>query len=257
LSVKPLITYPNDRKNLCKAISGMLPKGRHTILSPFFGGGTVETSLAKDGHSIIGYIHYRRLYDFWNSTLIDPERLYKLAQHFYPIENEKIFHNFQEMQDIPDDSHMRAALFFVLNKSTKNGLVSCGKLVEEHSKLNELSLLNLKSFNQPNMEVREGDYVSALRQVNNKEDYVVCLPPPYKSDSALQSHPPPEIPVVDHEKLKKLLGEQKFWLVAYKYCEEVEALYSGYTKIYLDVSGRKTVDVKKAKDIIFTNIKGK
>ena len=71
MSVKPLITYPNDRKNLCKAISGMLPKGRHTILSPFFGGGTVETSLAKDGHSIIGYIHYRRLYDFWNSTLIE------------------------------------------------------------------------------------------------------------------------------------------------------------------------------------------
>ena len=257
MPVKPLITYPNDRKNLCKAISGVLPKGRCSILSPFFGGGTVETSLAKDGHNIVGYIHYRRLYDFWNCLLVDPERLYKLARHFYPIENEKIFHNFQEMQDSPDDPHMRAGLFFVLNKSTKDGLVSCGKLIEERSKLNELSLLNLKSFNQPNMEVREGDYVDALCQGSNKEDYIVCLPPPYKSDSTLQSHPPPEIPVVDHEKLKKLLNDQKFWLVAYKYCEEVERLYSEHKKIYLDVSGRKTDDVKKAKDIIFTNIKGK
>ena len=257
MPVKPLITYPNDRKNLCKAISGVLPKGRCSILSPFFGGGTVETSLAKDGHNIVGYIHYRRLYDFWNCLLADPERLYKLARHFYPIENEKIFHNFQEMQDSPDDPHMRAGLFFVLNKSTKDGLVSCGKLIEERSKLNELSLLNLKSFNQPNMEVREGDYVDALCQGSNKEDYIVCLPPPYKSDSTLQSHPPPEIPVVDHEKLKKLLNDQKFWLVAYKYCEEVERLYSEHKKIYLDVSGRKTDDVKKAKDIIFTNIKGK
>jgi len=253
LSVKPLITYPNDKKNLCKAMSGILPKNRCTIMSPFFGGGTVETSLAKEGHSVIGYTHYRRLYDFWSSLLSDPERLYMVSKHFCPIEEEKIFQNLQEMQDNPNDTHMRAALFFVLNKSTKDGLVSCGKMVEERSKLNELSLLKLKSFNQPNMKVREGNYVDALN--DNEEDYVVCFPPPYKSSSMLQAQPPPEIPIVDHNELKELLLKQKFWLVAYDYCEEIERLYSEHTKIYLDVSGRVTSNAEKARDIIFTNIK--
>lgn len=256
MSVKPLITYPNDRKNLCKAISNILPKGSCSVLSPFFGGGTVETSLAKDGHIITGYIEYRRLYDFWDNLLTNPERLYMVARHFFPIKDENIFHNFQEMQDAPDDSCMRAALFFVLNKSTKDGLVSCGKMVEDRSRFNELSLLNLKSFSQPSMEVKEGNYIKAVKSAS-EEDYIVCMPPPYKLGTALQAHPPPEIPVVDHKKLKNLLSEHRCWLSAYEYCEEVEELYSEHKKIYLDVSGRVTVNAKKAKDIIFTNIKGR
>ena len=254
MSVKPLITYPNDRKNLCKAISNILPKGSCSVLSPFFGGGTVETSLAKDGHIITGYIEYRRLYDFWDNLLTNPERLYMVARHFFPIKDENIFHNFQEMQDTPDDSCMRAALFFVLNKSTKDGLVSCGKMVEDRSKFNELSLLKLKSFRQSNMKTKEGNYIKALQSAN-EEDYIVCLPPPYKSGTTLQVQPPPEIPVVEHKKLKSALVEKRFWLVAYEYCEEVEELYSEHKKIYLDVSGRVTDNAEKAKDIIFTNIK--
>ena len=79
LIIKSPITYPGGKHFARSVISDFFPIDVSSVVSPFFGGGSLELYITKRGISVIGYDAFQPLVQFWQAIQKYPQEIYELV----------------------------------------------------------------------------------------------------------------------------------------------------------------------------------
>ena len=244
---KSPLTYPNDKPRTASFVASLLPTDTKRLVFPFLGGGSLELSMAHRGYQVKAYTDFRLLYDFWDCAKRDPERVYKMASGFPPIQDSKIFYMLQKKVYQPHDEFLRSALFYVLTLCAKNGFATSGRLEQGTPRFSPLRLMQLSKFECTNLTFEFDNY---LRAIESSDTQMICIPPPYIVGNFSKAVIIPECPQIDHGELASLLSRKENWLILYNYHENLRKLYPENEMILLDSASRPTTKHEDAVEVI-------
>lgn len=222
-SSKSPLRYPGGKSRGVSFITKFIPR-TDTILSPFLGGGSIELFLAAQGVTILGYDIFQPLVDFWQCLLTSKDELVSLVRNFYPL-SKKDFYSLQANQLNINSKIERAAVFYVLNRSSFSGSTLSGGMSPEHPRFTESSIKRLEEFNNPFINVNKSDFKESLLQ---NEDVFAYLDPPYLTGNHLYGNKGDAHKDFDHIELANILRNRERWILSYNNCPEISELYKEF-----------------------------
>lgn len=223
-SMRSPLRYPGGKTRGVEFITRFFPTGLDKLVSPFFGGGSVELATASKGTKIFGYDIFSPLVEFWQCLLTQPQELAHEVEQFFPLPKET-FYQLQDSQTMFKTKIERAAVYYVLNRSSFSGATLSGGMSPDHPRFTRTSIERLRSFYNPNIEVKQADFQESL----TKHPFTFAyLDPPYLIKSALYGKKGDAHKDFDHAGLAIILKNREHWLLSYNDCDEVRDLYSGF-----------------------------
>ena len=238
-----------------RVLQELIPKGS-VVDSYLLFGGQEELNLAERERFVIAHTTQYIIYEFWDCALSDPHRIVKIANDLYPkIQNVNMFAALQESWTSYSDPYLRATLFFLLNKCSSTGLISCGELDEKN--WNPISLSHLKKFKIDNFHLAwdEGSNFIDSVKANEKGDYLLL--PVGKFNYNLFEYGKSkgyEMTTIYHQRLYDTLETiNNKWILMYKYHSRVATIYKGQNIIMVDKYGRETKQKENCEDLVIAN----
>lgn len=229
LSIKPAFTfrsplrYPGGKTRGVALIKAFFPQNLTTLLSPFFGGGSVELYMAAQGVKVIGYDVFASLAEFWQCLQHSPHQLASEIEQYYPLEKTHFYH-LQTVQTSFSTPLQRAAVYYVLNRSSFSGATLSGGMSPGHPRFTPSSIERIRQFYNPNFSV---DTASFEQSLNQHPDVFAYLDPPYLIKSSLYGKKGDAHKDFDHEALAAILLNRKNWILSYNDSEDIRDLYKG------------------------------
>lgn len=218
------LRYPGGKTRAIELITGFFPKKLDKLLSPFFGGGSIELFAASKGTKVIGYDVFSPLVEFWQCLKDQPAKLADEVEKFFPLPKAK-FYELQHTQTTFKSKIKRAAVYYVLNRSSFSGATLSGGMSPHHPRFTQTSIERLRAFNNPNISVEQSDFKQSLLKHPLTFAY---LDPPYLISSSLYGKKGNAHKDFDHEALAKILKEREHWILSYNDCGEIRKLYDGF-----------------------------
>lgn len=223
-SYRSPLRYPGGKTRGVEFITRFFPKNLDKILSPFFGGGSIELSVASKGTKVYGYELFSPLVEFWQCLISQPNDLADEVEKYFPLSKER-FYELQKIQTKFRTKLERAAVFYVLNRSSFSGSTLSGGMSPEHPRFTLSSIDRLRDFYNPKINVQRADFKKSLAEHPFMFTY---LDPPYLIESTLYGKKGNTHRDFDHEGLALILKQREHWLLSYNDCEEIRELYSGF-----------------------------
>ncbi|MGI8582143.1 MAG: DNA adenine methylase [Chitinophagaceae bacterium] len=224
ISDRSLLRYPGGKTRGVEIISSYFPVGITEICSPFFGGGSIELFFAAKGIKVYGYDVFKPLVEFWQCVLVDPRKLADKVQLYYPLSKQR-FYELQKIQTTFSTKFERAAVFYVLNRSSFSGSTLSGGMSPDHPRFTLTSVERLRDFYNPNVTVKQLHFKDSI--FLHKEMFLY-LDPPYLIGSTLYGKKGNAHKDFDHTELFEILNKRKHWLLSYNDCPGIRELYKGY-----------------------------
>ncbi len=223
--MKTILRYPGGKSRAVKKLLPLIPEDTE-IVSPFFGGGSVEFALAER-QRVHGYDRFRPLVNFWSHAMQHSAKIADIVKEYHPLEKE-IFYELQQRR--LRASKRDAAVFYVLNRSSFSGSTLSGGMSPGHPRFNEPAIERLRKFDKHpdlnNIHVCQADFEKAL---NMHPTAFAFLDPPYLLDNSnLYGKRGSTHKNFNHERLKKCLDKHPKWLLTYNDCPEIRELYKDY-----------------------------
>ena len=156
-SARSPLRYPGGKTRGVEFITQFFPKKLDKLLSPFFGGGSIELSIAAKGTLIYGYDIFSPLVEFWQCLLTQPNQLADAVEKFYPLSKEN-FYKLQRTQTQFKTKLERAAVYYVLNRSSFSGATLSGGMSPNHPRFTLTSIERLRNYFNPNIKVERADF---------------------------------------------------------------------------------------------------
>jgi len=224
LSSRSPLRYPGGKTRAVKSICKFFPDDLKELLSPFFGGGSIELSFAKKGMKVYGYDIFSPLVEFWQCLIEQPIDLANEVEKFFPLPKSR-FYELQKTQTDFKDKLSRAAVFYVLNRSSFSGATLSGGMSPGHPRFTRSSIQRLVDFYNPNIELKEADFKESLAAHPEVFSY---LDPPYLIRNSLYGKKGDAHKDFDHEGLASILKGRINWILSYNNCDEIRELYAGF-----------------------------
>jgi DNA adenine methylase len=232
------------------------------MVSPFFGGGSIELHCASKGVRVHGYDNFESLVNFWNQALTCPQELaYLLETLFHPCTKEK-FNTYQKTQQHDPEfptfqgwDQLRACMFYTLNRSSFSGATLKGGFSQQaaDNRFTQSSIERLRKFSSPNLSVKAADFASSLR--SHADDVFVYADPPYMLEKAsLYGENRATSHSFDHYRFAAEIKKKNNWIISYNPAPEILDLYKDYEILYPTWSYGMSSD-KKSKEILILNVK--
>jgi DNA adenine methylase len=232
--VKSPLRYPGGKSRAVKIISKYIPKDTKQLCSPFFGGGSLEIYCAQNGIRVYGYDSFGPLVDFWQVLFKNPAKLAATVKKYHPLKKEE-FYRLQELQMESKSKLERAAVFFVLNRTSFSGSTLSGGMAsggaDNNPRFTKSSIEKLKTFKIKNLSIQQLDYKKSIPRHKNA---LLYLDPPYLIQSKLYGKKGDLHKNFDHYGLAKILKKRNNWILSYNNSKEIHELYSDYTILYPD-----------------------
>ena len=228
MKIKPVIKkspirYAGGKSRARKYILPLIPEDEPTLLSPFFGGGSVEIALAECGINIIGYDIFEPLVNFWKIVFTNASEIAEIAKPYYPLEKEMF--SWLKRQTGGSDIE-RAARFYIINRASFSGTTYSGGMSPScDSRFNLSAVEYLASFKIENISVEYGDFHNTLLA---DKDTMVYADPPYMISSSIYGIRGSTHINFDHDGLYTLLSKRDKWILTYNNCDTIKAMYSNY-----------------------------
>ena len=237
LNYESLIHYPGGKHYARKILSEYIPMGTKEIVSPFFGGGSLEFFLTKKGIKVNGYDAFPPLVNFWKVVLKHPKDVYELVNKII-LEKDRDY--FFEMQTGGfgkiTDPIQQAAIFYLLQALSYNSKAFRGKNIKHYvirdDKVYSASKKawgcafdhhRIKEFGNSFVTVDLLDFEQALDK--HKHLFAYC-DPPYPEVAGMYGDSTKYHEDFDHERLKYVLSNRNtLWVLSYNNCETVKKLY--------------------------------
>ena len=250
----PIKDHSRDFKCL-SILKNLIPKGS-TVKSFLFFGGSIEFNLAEDSRFISAHTTKYVIYEFWQCLLDDKRKVFDILNcDSFKFKDENIFNVLQENWPKYSDPFVRAALFFLLNRCSKTGMISSGKL--EQKNFHPLALSYIKRFEPKNFHLTCDAPHDVLTSIDENADVDYLLFPIGDFQYNLLEQGKSvgyETEQVNHRKLKKKLDEKKQkWILIYNHHSYIFNLYCDYKIIMIDRFGRQTAQRDSCEEIIVTN----
>lgn len=224
MSDHSVLRYPGGKTRAVAFITDYFPKGTKELLSPFFGGGSIELMMAGSGVRVHGYDIFTPLVEFWQCLLAQPQLLADKVESYYPLDKAD-FYTLQASQRKFKTKLERAAVYYVLNRSSFSGSTLSGGMSPGHLRFTKTSIERLRSFYNPNVTVKKSDFSQPLLQY---PDMFAYIDPPYLIKNTLYGKKGDAHKGFDHEGLAMILRKRKKWILSYNDCEEIRELYKGF-----------------------------
>lgn len=219
------LRYPGGKTRGVAHIIQYFPKGIGEMMSPFFGGGSVELFMASRGVKVTGYDVFTSLVEFWQCLQEAPLLLAKEIETYYPLAKEKFYH-LQTIQTEFATKLERAAVYYVLNRSSFSGATLSGGMSPDHPRFTPSAIERIMTFYNPNFNVEQASFEQSL-SINNS-DLFCYLDPPYLIKSSLYGRKGNAHKDFNHAVLAAILQQRKNWVLSYNDCEEIRNLYKGF-----------------------------
>ena len=223
------LRYPGGKTRAIPHLFSLLPDHLDSLCSPFIGGGSFEVAVAAHGVKVYAYDIFKPLTDFWREISKDAKAVADMvAAKYFPLEKEK-FYNIQRDYEQFDDPVERAAIFFVLNRSSFGGATFSGGMVLKGPRFTESAINKLANYANDNLIVQNSHFGDTLAK---HEGEFLYLDPPYTNGGQdLYGINGSTHRNFDHEALATLLKGRDRWLLSYNDCEQVRDLYAGHVFI--------------------------
>jgi len=226
-SFKSPLRYPGGKSRGAEAITSYFPEGIKEILSPFFGGGSVELLMATKGVTVLGFDLFKPLVEFWECLLAKPLLLARAVEKWYPLSKEAFYQLQQEQVGLRTKIE-RAAAFYVINRSSFSGASLSGGTSPGHPRFTLSSIQRLRDFTNPNVVVEAAHFTQSLLRHKNVFAY---LDPPYAIECVLYGKRGNTHKNFNHQELCHILRQRSSWVLSYNDCPLVRDLYRGYRTI--------------------------
>jgi len=254
------IRYAGGKSRAYDFISSYIPfwPRPKTIVSPFMGGGSLETRWASEmGINVIGYDVFDILVNYWKHQIETPEQLYDILKGLEPSKEQydeikDILLHWDKVQNMfkgwktdhydrkprPLDNDLGAAYYW-FNHNLSYGPMFLGWFSSIYLKKESLydnSIERVRDFSCPNLSVKQSSFDKVIP--NYKKDFIYADPPYYMEKSEDNKmfkaiYPNSNFALhhihFDHELLRDQLHshEGKF-LLSYNDCEWVRENYKGF-----------------------------
>jgi DNA adenine methylase len=224
LSDKSLLRYPGGKTRGIDTITQYFPPNIKEMCSPFFGGGSIELAMAAKGVKVYGYDIFKPLIEFWQCVIEHPGALADAVEQFYPLPK-KLFYELQKEQTMFNAKIERAAVYYVLNRSSFSGATLSGGMSPEHPRFTHSSIEKLRKFYNPNINIKNLNFKKSILLHDN---IFLYLDPPYLINSALYGKQGNAHKDFDHGALFEILKNRRNWILSYNDCEEIGRLYADF-----------------------------
>jgi DNA adenine methylase len=226
-----LLRYPGGQRLAVPDLLLLFLRGLDVLVSPFFGGGSLELELLARGlvGRVIGYDAFYPLVTFWNMALRAPTQMVNKARIILPKFGRDAFYCLRNRFEELDDPLDRAAAFFALNRASMNGLTFSGGYSPGHGRFTTSAIERLVSFQQPGLSVAASDFrLSIPRHCNETlfmdAPYLMASQTLYGVKGHLHK-------TFKHAALANRLRQRDRWILTYDDSPEVRSLYSGYRMV--------------------------
>jgi len=254
-----------------------IPDNIRRLISPFFGGGSIEIAVAKElGIEVIGFDIFDILVNYWKVQIKNPYELYKELSKLKPDREtySKIKLKLREYwKGKKKLSPLKLATYYYFNHNLSYGPGFLGWMssVYANEKTYSRIIERVKNFNVKNISIECRSFEEVLPEFRN--DFLYCDPPYYLgNDSTLFKglYPQRNFPIhhnnFNHELLRDLLQNHKGGFILsyndsptirgwYKNCEIVElpihyTMGQGETRIGVNRKRENRNHIKKTKELL-------
>ena len=219
-----VLRYPGGKTRAVAHIRSFFPKEIDALASPFMGGGSIEISCAADGIKVFAADAFAPLVNFWQHAKKDAGALADRVATHHPLARRQFYILQKSAKGVRCDRE-RAAIFFVLNRSSFSGLTESGGMSPNHARFNASAINRLRDFRADNLEITCADYRETLRAHVDKFLY---LDPPYANGGRLYGRRGDMHEGFDHEDLADRLKARTGWVLSYNDHPDIRKLYQGF-----------------------------
>lgn len=258
--MKTPLRYAGGKTRGIKYITPFVSK-YDKIISPFFGGGSLELHWESIGKKVYGFDIFDALVNFWQILIDNPTGLSDELKKINPTSDEykrikEILLSWDKTQNLLsgwktehykrenpielDDVTAAAYYFFNHNTSYGPGYLGWGSSVYLKKDKWDKMIKHVQGFKVKNLSVNLASFEDVLE--NNTNNFLYLDPPYYldkDSDNKMFTgiYPMRNIPVhhnnFDHEKLRDLLLRHKGdFVLSYNNCETIREYYSDFELFY-------------------------
>ncbi len=228
------IAYPGGKsKAVAKIVRHFPPNLKEMgLLSPFFGGGSVELSQLGLGVEVAGADKFRPLVRFWQDAISDPNLLADRVRSYYPVHDVYEFRRLQRLLRASirgEKDEDEAALFFVISHASFSGTTLSGGFSppkeDGSTKFTLNAIERLRNLDLAGLTMMESDFKDTLLKVAHCRRFVFLDPPYplptenlYGDGGDLHRNFP-------HGELQEMLMERENWLLCYNDKPIIRELY--------------------------------
>jgi len=275
------LRYAGGKSLAVGLIIELIPNDTKKIISPFFGGGSVEIACSSMlDMEVIGYDIFDILVNYWNVQINSTKDLFNELSKIKPTKEnyEKIKIELKKHwlgKIVLDSLTLAVYYFFNHNLSYGPGFLGWMSSIYQDEKKYHSAIQKVKNFTPKNLSVLEGKFEDIIPK--HRDDFLY-LDPPYflGGDSRMFKgiYPQRNFPVhhndFDHILLSDLLKKHKNgFILSYNDCPEIRTIYKKYkiietkwqytmgqgeTRIGKNRIKNGTNHVKKSHEILITNL---
>lgn len=242
------LRYAGGKSAAVGLVLEKIPPDTKTIVSPFFGGGSVELALAKHlGVRVIGYDIFDLLVGYWKMQIERPGVLHDILKTYNPTKEEfterriRLTHHWKGTgPKITDPDELTAMYYFNHNMSYGPMFLGWPSSVQLTPAKYTSILDKVKNFSVApgSVDISVGDFEAAFR--NHPDEFFFCDPPYYlDGDSKMFKglYPNCNFPIhhkgFDHAKLRDLIKAHKGgFLITYNDCSKIREWYAEFEQSF-------------------------
>ncbi len=242
--VESPIRYAGGKSLAVGYIIELLPTTVKRIVSPFFGGGSVEIAISKHlGLEVKGFDIFDILVNYWKFQIEKPEVLYEELKKLSP--DEKSFYEIREIlkkhwekTEMLDPLHLAVYYFYNFNLSYGPGFLGWPSKVYLNEKRYQAIIERVRDFKPGNLTVECADFRDVIKQYS--DEFMYLDPPYYIGDDSKMFrgiYPQRNFPIhhrgFPHEELRDLIKNLKGgWILSYNDCPTIREWYKDYKMIF-------------------------
>lgn len=220
-----------------------IPDTIKRVVSPFFGGGSVEIACANELNlPVLGYDIFDILINYWDVQLNDPEALYHKLSEFEPTRKgfkevkERLKKHWKGQEKL---GRLDLASHYYFNHNTSYGPHFLGSPSSVYLQRDRYKAMidKVRNFKAPNIKVEALPFEETIPK--HKNDFLYCDPPYYldgDSKTFVGMYPHRNFPIhhknFNHKLLNELLMEHKGgFVLSYNDCSDIREMYKGFKMI--------------------------
>jgi DNA adenine methylase len=235
------LRYAGGKSLAVGFILELLPDDVTKVMSPFFGGGSVEIALARDlGLEVQGYDIFDLLVNFWQHQIGSPDALAKKLAKFEPTKEEynrvkaKLKAHWNGEKLIKNPLDLAATYYFNHNTSYGPHFLGHPSSVYLQERRFESMVDKVRNFESGNLKVDELSFEKAIPK--HKGDFIYADPPYFlggDSQMFIGMYPHRNFPIhhngFNHELLRDLLIKHKGgFVLSYNDCSTIREWYKDF-----------------------------
>lgn len=228
---KSPLRYPGGKTRAISILKETLEReypSRKTLVSPFFGGGSFELSLATDGYTVFANDLFYPLYTFWDQVKTNSTGVATQVRNELPVTKEKFIRIRAGIQTCTDPVSI-AAQYFIINRCSFSGATFCGGFSQQAAdgRLTTSSIQTLESVNLSQITFSNLDACEFLSKHPETSSTVVYADPPYYIDSYIYGRDGDLHEGFNHKAFAETIKKRSDWIISYNDCDYIRKLYEG------------------------------